>query len=165
MNLVTSIVVIVAIGVGATVVMDLWGLVRKQTLGVPAPDYGMVGRWIGHMPRGRFAHKSIAASRPVRGEQFVGWTVHYLIGVAYAALLIAIVGPDWLREPTLIPPLLVGVGTVVAPFFIMQPGMGAGVAASRTPNPMTARIQSLLNHFVFGLGLYVSALVVSRIVH
>jgi len=142
--------------------MDLWGVLRKQLLGTPAPDYGMVGRWIGHMPRGRFTHESIAASLPVPGEQLIGWTAHYLIGVAYAALLLAIVGPDWLREPTPVPPLLVGVGTVVAPLFIMQPGMGAGVAASRTPRPAAARIQSLLNHFAFGLGLYVSALAVSR---
>ena len=161
MNLVISAIVI---GVGATAVMDLWGLVRKQLLNVPAPDYGMVGRWIGYMPQGRFVHESIAASTPIRGEQLIGWTAHYLIGVAYAVLLVAIVGPDWLRAPTFVPSLLVGVGTVIASFFVMQPGMGAGIAASRTPNPMAARIQSLLNHFAFGLGLYVSALVVSRFV-
>ena len=37
--------------------------------------------------------------------------------------------------PTFLPALLVGIGTVAAPFFILQPGMGAGIAASRTPNP------------------------------
>jgi len=152
---------IFVIGVGATAVMDPWGLIRRLLQGAPAPDYGMVGRWIGHMPQGRFFHDSIAASRPIRGEQLVGWTAHYLIGVAYAALLAAIVGTDWLREPTVAAPLLVGVGTVVAPLFVMQPGMGAGIAASRAPHPTAARIQSLVNHLMFGLGLYVSALVVS----
>jgi len=55
------------------------------------------------------------------------------------------------------PALAVGIGTVAAPFFLMQPGMGAGIAASRTPRPNAARLQSLLTHAVFGLGLYVSA--------
>lgn len=40
----------------------------------------------------------------------------------------------------------------------MQPGMGAGIAASRTPNPRAARLQSLVTHAVFGLGLYLAGL-------
>jgi Protein of unknown function (DUF2938) len=39
----------------------------------------------------------------------------------------------------------------------MQPGMGAGIAASRTPRPGAARVQSLLTHAIFGLGLYAAA--------
>ena len=54
--------------------------------------------------------------------------------------------------------LLVGVVTVAAPFLLMQPGMGAGIAASRTPRPAIARVHSLLNHLAFGAGLYLSAL-------
>ena len=45
-----------------------------------------------------------------------------------------------------------------APFLLMQPGMGAGIAASRTPRPAIARVHSLLNHLAFGAGLYLSAL-------
>ena len=52
------------------------------------------------------------------------------------------------------PAAQLGLGTVVAPFLVMQPAMGAGVAASRTPNPAAARLQSLVTHAVFGLGLY-----------
>jgi nitrous oxidase accessory protein NosD len=45
----------------------------------------------------------------------------------------------------------------------MQPGMGAGIAASRTPKPAVARINSLLTHATFGLGLYLAALATSRL--
>lgn len=31
------------VGVGATAVMDLWGVARKPLLGVAPPDYGLVG--------------------------------------------------------------------------------------------------------------------------
>jgi hypothetical protein len=68
--------------------------------------------------------------------------------------LLAIFGLDWARHPTLGPALLVGIGTVAAPCLVMQPGMGAGVAASRTPRPGAARLQSLVTHTVFGVGLY-----------
>lgn len=142
------------IGIGATAVMDLWGLARKPLLGIATPNYALVGRWIAHMAHGRFRHDSIAASTPVRGEHIIGWTVHYLIGVAFAALLVGIWGATWVRQPTIGPALAVGIGTVAAPFLLMQPGMGAGIAASRTPRPGSTRLQSLITHTVFGLGLY-----------
>jgi hypothetical protein len=54
--------------------------------------------------------------------------------------------------------LAVGIGTVAAPFLLMQPGMGAGLAARRSPRPAAARLHSLVTHAVFGLGLYASAI-------
>ena len=141
-------------GIGATVVMDLWGLARKPLLGIAAPDYGLVGRWLAHMTRGRFRHDSIAAAAPMRGERLIGWTAHYLIGIAFAAVLPGVWGPGWFRQPTFGPALVVGIATVAAPFLLMQPGMGAGIAASRTPRPAAARLQSVITHAVFGLGLY-----------
>ncbi len=141
-------------GIGATAVMDVWGIARKPLLGIAAPDYGLVGRWIAHMAHGRFRHASIAAAPPAHGERLIGWTAHYLTGIVFAAVLIGIWGLAWVQRPTIGPALIVGIGTVAAPFLLMQPGMGAGIAASRTPRPAAARLQSLITHAVFGLGLY-----------
>ena len=141
-------------GIGATAVMDLWGLARVFLFGVKAPDYGLVGRWLGHMAHGQFRHDAIMAAPPVHRERLIGWSAHYLTGIAYACLLTGIWGRTWLEHPTLGPALIVGIGTVAAPFLLMQPGMGAGIAASRTPRPAAARLQSLVTHAVFGLGLY-----------
>lgn len=141
-------------GAGATAVMDSWAIARRRLLGTPPPNYSLVGRWIAHMPRGRFRHDSIAAAPPVSGERLVGWSAHYLIGIAFAAILPALWGEAWFRDPAIGPALIVGLGTVAAPFLVMQPGMGAGIAASRTPRPAAARIQSLVTHAIFGLGLY-----------
>ena len=132
------------IGVGATAVTDLWAIARKRLLGVPPPNYGLVGRWLAHMPRGRFRHDSIAAAAPVRGERLdrVDRPLpdrHRVRGrscPASGALA-------WIQHPTIGPALIVGIGTVAAPFLVMQPGMGAGIAASRTPRPAAARLQSL----------------------
>jgi hypothetical protein len=149
------------IGAGATLLMDLWGIVRARLLRAPGTSYGLVGRWLAYLPRGQFRHDPIAKSPPVRGELLIGWTAHYAIGIAYAALLLALYGLGWACRPTLGPALIVGIGTVAAPFLIMQPGMGAGIAASRTPNPTVARFNSLLAHTVFGFGLYLAARAVS----
>jgi hypothetical protein len=146
------------IGIGATAVLDLWAQFSTRVFGVPAPNWGLVGRWIGYFSRGRFAHESIARAAPIRGELMIGWCAHYAIGIFYAALLLAIWGLDWARHPSPLPPLIVSLVALVAPFFIMQPGMGAGVAASKTPNPNAARLRSIVAHLVFGIGLYGSAL-------
>lgn len=153
----------IAIGVGATLLMDGWGLVRKQLLGIPPADYALVGRWLGHMAHGRFRHERIAAVRTIPAEALLGWGAHYLIGVVFALLLVAMCGSGWLRQPTLLPALAWGMVTVAAPFLLMHPGMGAGIAASRTPRPNAARLQSLITHSVFGLGLYGSARVLAAL--
>lgn len=146
-----------AVGIGATALADLWGYARKPLLGVAPPDYGLVGRWIGHMRSGRFQHAAIAKAAAIRGERLLGWSAHYAIGVLFAALLMLLGGEAWMRQPSPGLALAVGIGTVAAPFLLLQPGMGAGIAASRLPKPRMARVQSLLLHTVFGLGLYLSA--------
>jgi hypothetical protein len=145
---------VLVMGIGATVVLDLWAIVRRQVFDTPKPNYGLVGRWFAHLARGRFRHESIAVSDAVRGELLIGWVAHYVTGVLFAALLPAAWGLAWVRQPTIGPALVVGIATVAAPLLVMQPGMGAGVAASRTPRPAAARVQSLITHTIFGLGLY-----------
>jgi hypothetical protein len=160
LNLITAILLT---GTGATVLLDLWSILRKLWLGVAPPNYGLVGRWLAGIPRGQFKHESIAAAAPVSGEMAIGWIAHYAIGISYAALLALFPGPGWFQSPTPAPALLVGIATVAAPFLVMQPGMGAGVAASRTPNPRSARLHSILSHAIFGLGLYLSAWLLSML--
>jgi hypothetical protein len=152
----------VLIGAGATAFLDLYGVMRARLTGATPPDYAPVGRWIAHMPRGRFVHAAIGRSAPVAGERAIGWSAHYLIGIMFAAVLL-VVWPDWAREPALLPALIVGIGSVAAPFLLMQPGMGLGIAASHTPNPRAARLRSLTTHTVFALGLYAAGWAASLI--
>lgn len=149
---------IAAIGVGATLVMDLWALLRRRVFGVPSLELALVGRWLGHMAHGRFRHASIAAAAPLRGERTLGWAAHYAIGIAFAGLPVALAGPDWVDTPTLAPALAAGLVSVAAPFLVMQPALGFGVAASRTPQPAVARRRSLVAHLSYGVGLYLAAL-------
>lgn len=150
------------IGVGATAVMDLWAAALRR-LGVPSLDFALLGRWIGHMPSGRWFHESIAKATPVRGELLLGWGAHYAIGVTFATLLLATFGLRWARSPTVGPALLLGVVTVVAPLFVLQPALGAGALSLRTPRPLFNSLKSVVTHTVFGVGLYVAALASSLV--
>lgn len=149
------------VGIGATAVMDVW-LVVLARLGVPTTSFGLVGRWVAHFARGRFAHAAIAKAEPVAHELGLGWLTHYLVGVFYAGLLVAVQGTAWLEAPTLLPALAFGAVTVAVPWFVMQPAMGAGFASTKTPAPLTNCVRSLANHAVFGAGLYLAAAVLRR---
>ncbi|WP_126283430.1 DUF2938 domain-containing protein [Burkholderia stagnalis] len=151
------------VGAGGTLVMDLWALFRRRVLGIPSLDYALVGRWLGHMPAGRFRHASIVAAAPVPYERVAGWLAHYAIGIAFTALPVAIAGTGWLRAPTLLPALAAGLVSVAAPFFVMQPAFGFGIAAARTPQPGVARRRSVVTHLTYGLGLYLAARVLVNV--
>ena len=153
----------IAIGIGATLVMDMWNLFLNRVFSVPSLSYCLLGRWLRHMPGGTFRHTSITAAPQKRFECTVGWIAHYTIGVVFALVFVVLASGDWLARPSLLLALLYGVGTVVFPFFIMQPSLGLGIAASRTPKPTQARLKSLVTHTVFGVGLYVCALGMSYV--
>jgi hypothetical protein len=153
----------IAIGLGATLVMDLWNLLLRRAFGIPSLDYCLLGRWLAHMPGGTFRHARITAAPPMPFECATGWIAHYTIGLTLALGFVALAPSGWLVRPTLPPALLYGIGTVVFPFLILQPALGFGIAGSRTPRPAHARLKSLATHTVFGVGLYLCALVLSRL--
>lgn len=150
-----------AVGMGATLVMDLWNLFLKRAFGIPSLDYCLLGRWLRHMSGGTLRHASIAAASRKPFECVVGRVAHYTIGVVFGVAFVALGPRDWLARPTLLPALIFGIATVVFPFFVMQPSFGLGVAAAKAPNPRQARLKSLMSHTAFGAGLYVCALAVS----
>lgn len=124
-----------ALGAGATVILDLWIAMGARLFGISAPNWLMVGRWVGNMPSGRFVHADISQAAPVHGERALGWAVHYGTGVIYGWLLVALRGSEWLREPTLLPPLIMLWLLLAAPYFVMMPGMGEGLVACRARRP------------------------------
>jgi hypothetical protein len=145
------------IGLGATLLMDLWNLFLKRAFGVPSLNYCLLGRWVGHIPSGKVRHESIAAAPQKRFECVVGWVSHYTIGVFFAVAFVSLVSAGWLTSPSLLPALLYGIVTVVFPLFLMQPALGLGIASSKTSNPGLARLKSLATHTMFGIGLYMCA--------
>lgn len=153
----------IVVGVGATLMMDGWNLFLERVFRIPSLDYGLLGRWILHMPEGSFRHPSIRSASPKPFERTIGWLAHYSIGVGLALGLVVLTSGQAIARPALLPALVYGIGTVVFPFFVLQPSLGLGIASSRVPNPARARAKSLVTHTVFGVGLYVCSLCLSEL--
>ncbi|AZO09217.1 DUF2938 domain-containing protein [Mesorhizobium sp. M3A.F.Ca.ET.080.04.2.1] len=149
----------VAIGIGATIFMDVWAIVLDRMFSLPRPDWGLVGRWVRHLPETVF-HDDIGKATPYAHEKALGWAFHYLVGIAYGVILVVLAGAGWLGEPTFLPAFILGIVTVGAGWFLLAPGMGAGWAASKRPNPMLVRALNLVSHTVFALGLFSTALAI-----
>jgi len=144
-------------GLLATLIMDGWSLARRYLFAVPSLNYALIGRWILWMSKGRYFHHTIHDTPAVKGETFTGWAVHYLTGMAFAFIPLLWRGQQWPEHADLLSAVISGLLSLMAPFFIMQPALGWGIAASKTPVPGKARLNSAVNHLVYGLGLYLAA--------
>ncbi len=151
----------VILGLGASLIMDGWAVARWRLTGAPMLDYGWLARWLAGVPAGRLSLSPGQGAPLTALECWIGWTLHYGIGVFYAALFLAIMGERWPLSPDPGPALVYGAMTSLAPFVILQPALGRGALASRTPAPWMARVQTVLTHLVFGAGLYLTALILT----
>src|SRR5688500_591916 len=110
----------ILVGLGATLLLDLWALFLRRVFSIPSLDYCLLGRWVLHMPTGTIVHDSIGAARPKPHECRVGWTAHYLIGTVFAVVFVLLASERWLARPTLLPALGFGIATTLVPFLVMQ---------------------------------------------
>ncbi|SEK52639.1 DUF2938 domain-containing protein [Pacificibacter marinus] len=148
-------------GLGATIAMDLWALALNRVFGVGLSNWGNVGRWVVHLGRGTMFHDNISNAAPVHNETTIGWLFHYAVGLAYGVVLAVIMGADWLASPTFLPAWIFAIVTIGAGWFILQPGLGVGIAASKTATPWKARGMGLLAHTAFGFGLWITAVILA----
>ncbi len=152
------------IGLWGTVAMDLWAMLLHRQVGIAPPNWGLVGRWFLHLPRGKIFHDDIATARAFPFEVEAGWFAHYATGILYGAALLHFGGADYAHAPKLLPALILAWITVGAGWFILQPGMGAGWAASKRDNPWMIRFLNLVAHTWFGVGMCLGALIALKMV-
>ncbi len=146
----------ILIGVLATCIADALSFITKQIWGIPSPNFVLLGRWLLYMPQRQFTHRNIMQSPTRSFETCIGWFMHYVTGVVFAYVLLMSISLNLFNLNDYAFAILFGIGTVICPFFIMQPSLGFGVAASKTPNKLVARLRSLLTHCYFGMGLALS---------
>lgn len=137
-------------GVIATVAIDVWAVILSKGFKLPTTNWGMVGRWFAHLPKGRFIHKPISSSNEISCERTIGWALHYAIGIIYAGVYLVLVQ----GQPGLLSAVIFGLVTVLVPWFILQPGLGVGCIARFAPKPNITRIINLSMHSIFGAALY-----------
>ena len=150
----------ILMGIAGTLAMDVWAVVLNRIAQIPGPNWGAVGRWVVEVSRGRVFHASIGDVAEEPGEVRIGWAFHYLVGAIYGLVFMLLAGADWLNNPTFLPVWAFSLLTIGFGWFLLQPGLGLGWAASKTDTPWRARGLGLLAHTVFGLGMWGLALAV-----
>ena len=144
-------------GVAATVTMDLLGSISRR-VGLSAGAKGTwVGRWYLGIPRGKFAHADIRAAPEQPGEKRAALVGHYAIGIVLAVFYV--VGARWLGLPPSGFVVAVGYGlaTCVFPLLLVYPALGFGPFGRRAPPELKPVTSSLINHFLYGIGLWWSS--------
>lgn len=149
----------VFMGVLATLLADAWHLVLKKLAKLPVANWAVIGRWVAWFFRGVVCHQDIMERAPVRGERLIGWVFHYVIGIIYGGIYLLIMQTGLGLPPTLLSALVFGMVTIIAPWFVMQPALGMGIMAIRTPDARIIRIVSVSTHMLFGVGLYLADVV------
>ena len=147
----------IIMGVGGTVAMDIWALIQHWIFKMPLPNWGNPGRWFAHLPK--IFHDDISKSPPVKNEVAIGWAFHYTVGIIYGIAWILIAGEAWIANPTFLPLWIFALATIAAGWFLLHPGMGLGWALSKTATPWKGRFLGLVAHTIFGLGMWLPALI------
>ena len=91
----------VAIGIGATALMDLWAIFLNTVFAQPRPNWGLVGRWVWHLRDGKVFHDDIGDAVPFAQESALGWAFHYFVGIAYGIILVVLTGAAGVWPPCL----------------------------------------------------------------
>ena len=144
---------IIAAGVAACIIFDLWQRVFALFIGIPPSNWAMVGRWLLNLLAGNGLIARDLAAQPARPQEAAaGWALHYVVAVGYAVIYAVLMQAGWLRAG-LVDGLIFGIISVVVPWLFFMPALGNGVMARLTPNPPLACAVALVMHAVFGLAL------------
>lgn len=146
------------VGIGSTIVLDVWVLIVEKILKIPPTNWGLVGRWLLGIPKGILVLNS--DTTPSSVEKVVGWLFHYMIGVAYAVLLLLFAGQGFIENPTVFPIFVIGLClSTLAGLVILMPGLGAGLFGRKMPNQGGMIIYLLVAHLIFSVGQYAFSII------
>ncbi|TKI02485.1 DUF2938 family protein [Martelella alba] len=113
------------VGIGSTIVLDLWAVIAARIGWMPGTHWPSVGRWLLGLSSGRLVIDRANSSSHTITESTLGWSFHYLVGIVYAAMFPLFWGEDFISIPTIFPFFLIGVViSTLAGLVILMPGMG-----------------------------------------
>ena len=151
------------VGIIATVTLDLWQQIFHLAFGVPTTNWGMIARWMGHMPEGQFTQRDIGKTSPVPYEGPLGWVIHYVVAVSLAVVYLLLMRFVFDAPPNFVSAMLYAVATVCITWFVIEPALGLGVMASKAPNRASVLTLDFTTHLSYGVGIYLGILAASAI--
>ncbi len=145
-------------GLAGTVLMDITAIAAEKlkiTSGGRCGGPQVIGRLVLGIFDGRFVHKNIIDSSPVKNEASAGWIFHYLTGgiLALTYPLFYLVLNTAMPQDHLISSVVWGLATTLLPWLILYPGYGWGFFGLRAPKNASPLIATPVAHMLYGLGL------------
>lgn len=152
-------------GLFATALMDLGASLGTKIGVLNKPNLAFLGRWMAEIAKGRFVscNGTIANAAPVKNERLIGLIVHYAIGASLGLVYTSALTFFELQS-TLLNALLFGFLTNIFPWLVMFPALGFGFLASKVPAESKLLRTSLINHLVYGLGLFLATKLVRLLI-
>jgi Protein of unknown function (DUF2938) len=154
-----AIIEIIIVGVVATLALDIWQQIYRLLFGTAITDWAIIGRWAAYLPRGQLVHENIGETTPVAHELALGWVVHYAVGIGYAVVYLFLMWFVFASPPDFKSAMIFGAISVAVTWFAMEPVLGAGVMASKTPRPPAAMAHDFTSHLSFGFGLFLGVVI------
>ena len=145
----------VSIGILATLFMDLFSIINKKLFKITPLNYAIIGRWVLHWKSCKFAHNNIMQTQTLKNELVLGWIIHYITGVSWTYLYF-VMCTYFSYEINLLNTIIFTSITTLLPFMVIQPFLGFGFFAYKTPSPIHSIRNSLIAHITFGVGIFYS---------
>ena len=147
-------------GIVATVLFDLFQKSLTFAYGINKAKWDLVGRYFIGVSRGKYVQEDLSSETIEKNELFIGYLVHYLIGVIYG-LIYVIINSLFLEQPSLILALIIGFLTVLGSWCLMMPyAFNLGFFGSKIEEQKQVLVQNLLFHFIFGVGLFLGYIII-----
>lgn len=144
----------ILIGTLTTLFMDGIAWLREKIFQIKPLNYAFVGRWVLSWKDKKYFHENIVTSPTKKHEALWGWCIHYLIGIFWVFLYL-VLNNLYSFDDIFLSILIFSLSTTLVPFLIMQPALGFGLFASKTPSPLVSIKNSLIIHTFFGFGMYI----------
>ena len=142
-------------GIIATIIFDIFQFSLSYAYNINKPRWDLVGRYFIGIKEKKFFRDDIENEKQIKNELFIGYIVHYSIGIIYGIFYV-ILNLFFSNNPSLYLALIVGFLTVLGAWCIMMPyAYNIGFFASKKEEQKQIIVQNLIAHFIFGIGLYI----------
>ena len=146
--------VICLAGVGACLIFDLWQLCLQRFAGIPATNWGVIGRWLLiALSTGRLVNDRLDETPAIKYEIAAGWTLHYVVSIGYGVIYAGLMYKTPYLDATWLDGVYFGAASVVVPWFMFLPCLGKGVLARKTAKPFMVCGLALAGHIIFGVAM------------
>ena len=146
--------IIILVGIGACIILDLWQICLYRLANIPATNWGVIGRWlIIALTTGKLINDRLDDTPMIKHELVAGWTLHYAVSIGYAVIFAMLMYGTPYLDATWLDGIYFGAASVIVPWFMFLLCLGKGVLAPKTPKPVLVLGLALIGHIIFGVAM------------